>query len=44
MNKTNQSAYLAPQVEVIEWSVEQGFALSNSTMEQVGDEEKEIEW
>ena len=47
MQKTNQEAYLTPEIEVMEVSVEQGFAISNpssETMPEIGGEKEEIGW
>lgn len=41
MSQNKQTDYLAPEVEVIEFSVECGFATSN--MENIGGEKDEIE-
>lgn len=37
-----QEAYLAPEFDVLQIEVEQGFAISN--MEQIGGEKPEQEW
>ena len=46
--KTNeQSGYLAPEIEVSEIQIEQGFALSNPNSEpmpEIGGENEEIGW
>ena len=41
MSKSKQTTYISPEIEVIELSVECGFATSN--MENIGDEKDEIE-
>ena len=41
MSKSKQATYISPEVEVIELSVECGFATSN--MENIGGEKDEIE-
>ena len=42
MNNNEQRRYLAPKIEALEISVEQGFTLSN--MEQLGEEKNPVEW
>ena len=47
MDKIEQMGYLAPEIEVMEVRVEQGFALSDpssETMPEIGGENEEIEW
>lgn len=47
MKKSEQKGYLAPEIEVNEIEVEQGFALSNPNSEpmpEIGGENKEIGW
>ena len=36
--------YITPEIEVVEVLVEQGFSLSQSQMENIGDRNEEIEW
>ena len=38
------SSYQAPSVVLYEWVVEQGFSVSGSTTEDVGDRKEEMEW
>lgn len=42
MNKTEQSVYLMPEIEVYEVNVEQGFTGSN--MESIGEEKPPVGW
>ena len=42
MQKTFQEGYLAPEVEVLETVVEQGFGASN--MESLGEEKDPVGW
>ena len=47
MKKSEQKGYLAPEIEVNEIEVEQGFALSNPNpepMPEIGGENEEIGW
>ena len=47
MTKQEQRGYLAPEIEVNEIDVEQGFALSNPNSEpmpEIGGEKEEIGW
>ena len=47
MDKIEQRGYLAPEIEVNEIEVEQGFALSNPNsdpMPEIGEEKDEIGW
>lgn len=42
MKKSEQRGYLAPEIEVLEMAVEQGFAGSN--MENIGKEKDPVGW
>lgn len=47
MKNPEQKSYLAPEIEVNEIEVEQGFAVSNpssDTMPEIGGENEEIGW
>ena len=47
MNRNEQRVYLAPEIEVNEVKVEQGFTLSNPNsdpMPEIGGEKEEIGW
>ena len=47
MKNPAQRSYLAPEIEVNEMMVEQGFAVSNpssETMPEIGEEKDEIGW
>lgn len=47
MKKSEQKGYFAPEIEVNEMMVEQGFAVSNpssETMPEIGEEKEEIGW
>lgn len=44
MDKKNALAYEAPSVELYEFVVEQGFCISDSTIEEIGDRNAELEW
>ena len=47
MKKFEQRDYLAPEIEVMEVGVEQGFSLSDpssETMPEIGGEKEEIGW
>jgi len=47
MKKFEQRGYLAPEIEVNEIEVEQGFAVSDpssETMPEIGEEKDEIGW
>lgn len=47
MKNPEQRSYLAPEIEVNEIEVEQGFAVSNpssDTMQEIGGENEEIGW
>ena len=47
MDKIEQRSYLAPEIEVNETCVEQGFSLSNPSSEpmpEIGGEKEEIGW
>ena len=42
MQKTEQWGYLAPEIEMLETSVEQGF--SGSNLENIGEEKDPVGW
>ena len=46
MKNTHQKAYLAPEVEVMEVSIEQGFAnsVTPTYLESIGPEYSDINW
>lgn len=47
MTKHKQRDYLAPEIEMLDIEVEQGFAVSNpssETMPEIGEEKDEIGW